>query len=136
MNLLIWQDTDSVGVKELDNQHQEIFSISNRLYDLINQSQKKEDFIAVLNELNNHVSQHFSTEEKYFDLYQYDQGIFHTKLHQFYSQRMDDFLKKIEENFTPDLILEMTNFMKIWWINHIDIEDKKYSQYFNQQGLY
>jgi len=136
MNLLIWQDIDSVGVKELDDQHKEIFSIANRLYDLVDQSPTKEDFIPVLNELNGHALLHFSTEEKYFDLYQYDQKIFHTKSHQAYTQKMNQFLEEINHNFSTELVVQITDFMKNWWINHIDIEDKKYSQYFNQNGLY
>lgn len=136
MKLLIWQDIDSVEVKELDNQHKEIFSIANHLYDLANQLKTKEDFMPVLNELKSHVLLHFSTEEKYFDLYQYDQKISHTKLHQAYTQKINQFLEEINQNFSVELLFQMTDFMKIWWINHIDNEDKKYSKYFNQQGLY
>ena len=136
MQLLVWQDTDSVGVKELDDQHKEIFSVTNRFYDLMSQSKTKEDFKLILDELIKNIIDHFATEEKYFDLYQYDQKISHTRLHQTYLQKINQFSKEIDQNFNIELLLQMADFMKNWWIHHIDNEDKKYSQYFNQQGLY
>lgn len=136
MQPLIWQDSDSVGVKELDDQHKEIFSIGNHLYDLVSRSETKENIESVLNDLSKSVFHHFSTEEKYFDLYQYDQKILHTKLHQAYAQKMDQFSEQIKQNFSLDLMNEIINFTKSWWINHIDNEDKKYSKYFNQKGLF
>lgn len=135
MALLIWTKENSVGVEEFDNQHQKLFSIINNLYDLMTKSKAQEEIQAVLQELIDYAKYHFNTEEKYFDSYQQPDKDVHISYHRAYEKRVSDFMTESKKESGFVISYEILNFLEDWWFKHINLEDKKYSGFFNKNGL-
>jgi len=132
---LTWQPIYSVNIKEIDEQHQKIFSIINNLFEIKNnQSQASIDLIV--KELKDYGSYHLETEEKYFKLFNYPDTKFHIAQHNGYRNKVLDFESKINESNDDILIInELTEFLKNWWLYHIQNTDQQYSAFFNSKGL-
>jgi hemerythrin len=136
MGLITWTQENSVGVKELDLQHQKMFSIINNLYELMSQSKAQEKIDVVFKELVEYANYHFSTEEKYFDIYNYEGKIKHTESHNFYKAKINEFIEKSKVESGTVISYQVLDFLEDWWMKHINNEDKGYTQCYNSQGLY
>ena len=136
MATINWTEEYSVGVKELDRQHQNLIAIINRLQALYKDNKfAKTDAEPIFKELFDYADYHFGTEEHYFDLYNYPKKDDHIKIHNLYRQKMNDLKEKYENDPKAEILFEISNFLNEWWIWHINHTDKEYTQYFNANGL-
>lgn len=135
MPLFNWTEENSVGVEEIDNQHKKIFSIINNFYDLMSQSKAQEEINNILNQLNEYAKFHFETEEKYFEQFNYENKEEHTKLHQRYNEKINKFVESANNDGATIASFGILDFLEDWWLNHINIEDKGYTECFNSHGL-
>ena len=67
MALLQWSDALSVGVVEIDRQHQKLVTMINDLNDAMRAGKGKDALGKTIAELIAYAATHFKTEEKYFD---------------------------------------------------------------------
>lgn len=133
--LITWNDSYSVGIMEMDNQHKQLISILNELYDAM-QSQKTGDIIGqIINRLVSYTKTHFSNEEDYMRRNSYPDFAKHIKEHNAFTKKVMDFKDEYDSGRTS-LSVGVTSFIKDWLMNHICVNDKKYGSYFNSQGLY
>lgn len=134
MGLIKWDDSFSVKVTEIDQQHQKLILMINDLNDAMKQGKGKEILGKIVNELATYATTHFKTEEKYFDQFAYPDTSTHKKTHAAFVQNVSDF-KRGFDNGKLSLSIEVMNFLGDWLQNHIKGTDKKYSQFFNEKGL-
>ena len=66
MVFMNWDESLSVHVKKIDDQHKKLIHIINRAHDT-NLLEDREEGDKILNELLEFTRVHFSTEEKYFE---------------------------------------------------------------------
>jgi hemerythrin len=71
MKSLEWKDSYSVGVKALDEQHMNLFSLINQMRSAITNQDLPDEIANLLTELENYVHQHFLTEESLLEKYDY-----------------------------------------------------------------
>jgi len=136
MALITWNDKYSVGVKELDGQHQKLVSIINLLFGLyLAHKFAKADAEPVFKELFDYADYHFSTEEHYFQVYNYPKKDEHINIHNIYRKKMTELKNKYDQDNDPKVLFEISNFLNDWWIWHINNVDKEYTHYFNANGL-
>lgn len=132
--LLQWDQIYSVNVAEIDDQHKKIFEIINAVAEAKKNGDSK-FFSLIIKEMEDYSIYHFSTEEKCFVKFDYSQKDTHIKMHQFFIAEV----KKIKNSKIKDVKKsagEALEFLKNWWLDHIQREDMKYSDFFNQHGLY
>ena len=68
INKFVWDDSFSVEVAEMDEQHKHFFSIVNEIYDLIlGGDVQREKLIFHVTDLGNYAAYHLSTEEALFN---------------------------------------------------------------------
>ena len=134
MPLVYWDNSYSVNVNEIDNQHQKLFDLINNLYDAMKKGSGKEILPSIINELYEYVEKHFSTEEKYFDRFNYPESETHKIEHYNFLKKVTEFKKGYEENQLA-LTVDVITFLQNWLVTHIKVVDKKYSQFFNENGL-
>lgn len=136
---LEWSDEKfSVKVDEIDEQHKKLFSFINRLDNLIKSDRSREELAVILNEMNEYAQYHFSTEEKYFDKFDYPESDEHKARHHQYEVKIAEYKERLGNLENADLIdfmYEVLDFLQDWWIGHILHEDMKYSKFFNDHGL-
>jgi len=134
MALFEWREEYSVNVDEIDQQHKKLIQMINDLHTAMKEKKAKDVIEDVLKRMESYVEEHFNTEEKYFDKFDYPEAEEHIQEH-------DQFVEKVEE-FIEDymdgkmmLSMKLINFLKDWLTNHIKGTDQKYSEFFNEHGL-
>jgi hemerythrin len=129
-----WNSINSVNVKEIDIQHKILISIINRLDDVKNTG-NLEAIRGFLDELKDYAAFHFATEEKYFAQFNYPATVEHKTEHTVYVEKINEFEKKYESE-GPTVLSEILDFLRGWWLNHINSTDMQYSEFFNDHGLF
>ena len=136
----VWDDSYSVQIQEIDEQHQEFFGIINSIYDLLEKENiTNANLIAAAAKLGDYAHYHLSTEEEYFQEFDYPEAAAHIKEHDMFRQKMMGYMDKAETD-GPDLdvkglVEEIATFAKDWLSGHIFTVDKKYIECFHQHGL-
>jgi hemerythrin len=134
MALIQWNDSLSVGIVEIDRQHQRLVAMINELHDAMRQGKGKDILGKIINGLVTYAGTHFKTEEKYFDQFQYPEATTHKKEHSDFTQKVAEFKGKFDTGQAV-LSLEIITFLSNWLQHHINVIDKKYGPFFNQKGL-
>lgn len=131
---LEWDEMYSVGVEELDSQHQRMFKVINELLEAIETNTPKEHLGEIIDSLIKYKIFHFATEEKYFKEFNYSEAEDHIKKHREFNERLTTIKEKYDD-YTIEFAFELINFLEDWLINHLMTVDKKYIPCFHEHGL-
>ena len=131
---LVWRDEYSVGVKELDVQHQIIIQFINELNDTERLRNAPDEVDRILDRLTEYVITHFALEEEYMERFDYEALEDHLEKHIHYIETIAD-LTQDQVDQKDKVYEELMGFLNQWWTNHILKADKKYSKTFNDNGL-
>ena len=134
MALFVWNDSYSVSVKIIDEQHKKLIDLINDLHDAMLEGKAKERAGAIIDELIKYTVIHFSTEEKYFDEFNYPETAEHKKIHKEFVDKVSNF-KRDFENGKIMLSMEIMKFLMDWLSSHIKGTDKKYTSFLNKNGI-
>ncbi|MEI7596451.1 MAG: bacteriohemerythrin [Bacteroidota bacterium] len=133
--LMTWSDSDfSVKVEEIDAQHKKLVDLINDLYSAFQKGQAKNILGDILNELINYTANHFATEEKYFAQFAYPEAEIHIDLHKKLVESVLAFKADFETG-KATVSYDLMNFLKDWLVGHIQGTDRKYSEWFKNNGL-
>ena len=125
-----WQNSYSVGIKLVDDQHQELIKLTNKLFIncMAGREQSRTAFMDTIREAIDYVGYHFSTEEKIMERVNYPDTAAHIKEHkEFVKQvliKVDDF--KAGRITAP---LSFVYFLRDWILHHVAVNDKKMGDY-------
>jgi hemerythrin len=134
MALMTWDSTLSVGVKEIDTQHQKLVELINKLHDGMSSGKSHEVMGDILQELAKYTVYHFGAEEKYMQKFAYPEYPAHKKEHDALLKQVTDFKTQFDSG-KKGISMELMDFLKKWLLNHIKGTDKKYTKFFNDHGL-
>lgn len=129
-----WKEEYSVGVKEIDDQHKELVNLIFRLFTAINEKKAKEQLSEILIELIEFSDTHFSTEEKYFEEFDYENKEEHIDEHRKFTVKVIDFNEKHKNNEIA-ISFELIDFLEDWLLDHLIEMDQKYVKCFAKHGL-
>jgi len=136
MDFIIWDQSFSVGVKLIDEQHKKLFGMINKLHKTVKNinSWEAEPLENIILDLAAYVDFHFKTEEKYFAEFGYEKTEEHTAQHNFYEEKVRDFKRQYDER--GEIVGgEVLVFLEDWIKGHIKVKDKEYTKCFNEHGL-
>lgn len=133
MAFIKWKAEYSVKVKEIDEQHKEVVETINKAHEAVNDSADLEEIKQVLNDLVGLVRTHFSTEEKYFEEFNYEETDEHVEEHIKLTEKVLEFYNRFEAG--EDIIKELLDFLKEWLEDHLITMDQKYVKCFQEHGL-
>jgi hemerythrin-like metal-binding protein len=130
-----WTEKFSVGVRELDQQHQQLIKMLNRLIATQGTIATHSETISdILMAMTRYAQTHFKTEERLMEAYGYP-GLEEQKM------QHRDFRKKTVEfstattlgiNQVPEALLE---YLVDWLGHHIIEDDMKYRSFFRDKGV-
>jgi len=132
---MAWNEKMSVGVKQLDTDHQKLVDMVNKLYDGISSGKGKASLGPVLDDLIGYTKTHFAREEAFFAKSGYPIAIAHKKEHDDLTKQVIDLQAKYMAGADGVLTLHVMNFLKNWLITHIQGSDKKYGPHLNSHGI-
>lgn len=130
-----WNDTFKVDVKVIDEQHQQLFDLINKLYIDMQESQSNESVVKTIKELKNYTIYHFTEEEKLMRDSNYSDLEQHIQIHKNMVQKIQDFQKEYE-NGNPLVHYEILSFIGNWLTAHIMGVDRKYMNHFEKHGIH
>jgi len=125
-----WQNSYSVGVKPIDEQHMELIRLTNKLFNSCMAGQDKVNtaFLNAVHEAVDYTGYHFGTEEKMMERIKYPDYARHKQEHA-------DFVRevyiKVDEYKSGKMLapLHFVYFLRDWVLHHIAVSDKKLGDY-------
>lgn len=121
-----WDDSLSVNIGPLDEQHKMLISLIQSLQ----QNSEQEHLSKCLDELIDYCGFHFNDEENYMKHCNYPDLENHMKIHQEFSRKITQMVKDFEKNSLTSATI--TTFLIDWLLNHIKKIDKQYSLHAQQ----
>ena len=134
MAFFVWDDSYSVGIKSIDNQHRNLIELTDRLHEAMKMGKGNEVIGGILSSLIEYTVTHFSDEEKLMRTAGYPAYPAHHQIHEDLVRQVKDFQQKFLSGNTL-LNVELMTFLKTWLINHIKGEDKKYGPSLIAKGM-
>ncbi|HVN47704.1 MAG TPA: bacteriohemerythrin [Bacteroidota bacterium] len=134
MSLILWDNTFSVHIKEIDEQHKKLVNLINSLYDAMKAGKGKEVLHHILDELIDYTKNHFSKEEKMMGQYGYPTAALHKMEHDKFTKKVLTMQNDLEKG-NAVLSMDVLQFLKDWLLQHIQKTDKQYSPFLNSKGV-
>lgn len=133
MPKILWQDTFSVGIPTLDQHHQHLATLINRLSEFGSGEGNSEPVDEILSALVQYAMYHFEHEEKLMASLDYPRLDKHRLEHtQFF-----EVITETSYGATLGIIdiSHLSDYLVRWWKNHILHEDMQLKPYFAARGL-
>ncbi len=128
MDAIEWDDSYSVGVPELDEQHKNLFRIVNTMFSTEDLSVNSKVITDLMAEMAEYASVHFETEERYMSECKYPGLANQIRAHDVFRKKVDE-LRSLHTAENKNMPSEMIRFLYEWLVNHIMFCDKKYMPY-------
>jgi hemerythrin len=125
-----WNSYYSVGEPSLDAQHQQIIEMINNLFTEVQESSESQSVKSILDRLVQYTFDHFKHEEEIMEEVGYPALQAHRELHDKMRQRTLDLRMHWNDVAAHDLL----HFLKVWWLEHIQDEDKRYAPHLQAVG--
>jgi hemerythrin-like metal-binding protein len=131
--LIVWSKSYSVGVSQMDQEHQRLVDLINKLYAAMRAGKSSAAIGSILDELVGYTVTHFANEEKLMQESGYA-GLDEQKREH---KALVDQVSVIQQKYRTGTALgqEVMNFLKNWLNGHIQGSDKKYGPVMNKKGI-
>ncbi|MBN2062410.1 MAG: bacteriohemerythrin [Deltaproteobacteria bacterium] len=128
---IVWNESLKVGVKEIDEQHKELFEYSNVLMNAIKERREQNEVEKVVSFLNEYVKNHFRDEEKIMQEHNYPFLSFQKEQHENfikYFKKVQNELKEMKES-RAYLMFRIRLLVVDWLVNHTYKEDRHFGRF-------
>ena len=120
-----WQENSNTDIALIDEQHKGIVSIINTLYYMVGMGKGNNKlYLRIIDTLTNYSSIHFTTEEGMLEAYGFKDLEKHKALHK--KLLLD--MERVRHNTMNDS-QPLLEFLKKWWLEHINEQDMLYAPY-------
>ena len=121
---IIWQEKNNTGIALIDEQHRGIVSIINSLYFLTTKGMCNDTLCSFVSDTMKDYSRiHFITEERFLQEAGYPGLEEHIEIHKRLARETE---RMEQEALREKDIKPFLNFLKKWWLQHINEEDMLY----------
>jgi hemerythrin len=133
MSLIQWTDQMSVGHEILDEDHQVLVGLLNRMHDAKQAGAAREKLCPILDELIDYAQVHFAREETLFDRLDYANAEGHKRQHAVLTKKAGDLRERFSETGAEVLGAITLDFLKNWLQRHILVTDMEYARLFEKR---
>jgi hemerythrin-like metal-binding protein len=131
-----WDESLSVGIELIDEQHKMLIERTNAIAEAVDMKRGLEKIIQTLNFMIEYTEFHFSAEEKVMMDNDYPKYTDHRKLHEDFKTRLNQMVQDFEEEgATSDLSEEITSYLTSWLVNHIKGIDTELGKILREKGF-
>lgn len=125
MSAIQWTNRYSVGVTQLDEQHQKILELINSLAQCMVSDQCQQAVPHVLNEMHSYILEHFGLEERLLLKVRYPRFNEQRDSHNGFIKQFSNFCAEVDGG-GKETIQSLLDFLTNWWDSHILREDMGY----------
>ena len=129
MAIVTWDDSLSVKMNDIDDQHKKLFVLINEVHQAMSTGKGNEIMGHVMGELLKYTRDHFAYEEKMLKRIGYPKLAEHHKVHVYLTDQVNQLNEKIKAG-KPLSPISVSNFLKDWLKSHILKVDMHYSKYY------
>ncbi|GHV69341.1 hypothetical protein AGMMS49928_11240 [Spirochaetia bacterium] len=130
----LWDDSLSIGIKKIDDQHRQLFDAVNNLIDAVEQGRGKDELKKALDFLTNYTVTHFADEEEIQKQYGYPDFENHHRIHESFKKMAVALAKEFLEAGTNEaLVKEVKRKFGDWLVTHIKGQDSKLGVFISQK---
>lgn len=130
-----WDESLSVGIPEIDIDHQRFLRLINELNEAIITRMEREKIRTCMRSILEDAYCHFAHEEALFKEWGYPEAAEHSRKHEQMILVMNKIMGRFEHNCTEYELIEAGLNVKAALINHLLTEDMKYRDYFQQLSI-
>lgn len=126
-----WKDRYKLNIEEIDKQHQKLFEIGARVYDLTRLDSaydRYDEIMEVIQELLDYTQYHFKYEEELLEKYKYQHLATHIKEHNYFVGKIKSLLSRDIDEAQMETLQDIVDFLSEWISTHIMFEDRKYTE--------
>lgn len=131
MQFVKWEEKYSVGIDEIDQQHQELFRILNEVFGAFGKA-SKEELNLTLSNMMDYAAFHFETEEPYYQ--KHPDFKKHQHEHDIFKNKTVTFRDSLKESAAQDVDQNVLNFLLAWLQKHILETDIKFFNDMKKMG--
>lgn len=132
--LIEWGEKYILGITTIDKQHKILVDIINQLYSAFIDGTSSIIIGNIIKKLIEYTDYHFGEEEKVFEIINYEESPEHKKEHASFVEKIKSF-ETDSENGSFSISQNLLDFLKQWLLNHILEKDKRYIEFFKQNGI-
>ena len=125
MKKIVWDDSFSVGIEELDKQHKQIVGVINRLIDEPKEGFDPDEVAKILDELTKFAHYHFKMEEQLLAEHGYPDLHTQQDEHKEFRIELANLCMDSMKNHTI-IPINVLLYLREWWTDHILVKDMKY----------
>lgn len=134
MAIFAWNESYSVSVRQLDDQHKKLFEIINALAEATNSGKGDIAVRDTVEQLAVYTRTHFLQEETLMRRSGYPGLITHQAQHHKLMADVEQYKRALEEGRSAGPV-SLLNFVRQWLVHHIRESDKAYSAHLNAHGV-
>lgn len=127
--MIQWSEEYRLGLKDIDEQHKNLFAIANKAYELLKNElrlDKYDQILEILDELRDYTATHFSQEEQYMASIGYPKLLSHKVQHSDFIEKISNVdLNSVDAN-QDEYLFDLLDFFADWLMNHILKTDRMY----------
>lgn len=135
MPLMTWDDSFSVGVRALDDQHKGLVKTLNALHAAMLGGKSRSAAGPLLDTLVRYTREHFATEEELMNRTRYPELARHQEEHRNLTQEVQEYLRRFQ-NGEATVSMDLLKFLQGWLMHHILHQDREYGPWLNQHGVF
>jgi len=132
-----WTERYSVSIPEIDEQHQQLFALMNQAADAVENLNCAKAVTVLLPKLVDYTDYHFKTEEQKMSDHAYPAADIHRAQHDAFRERLNEMATRAagaDEGERAALMLELTNLVHNWLVNHIGTVDRELAEHVSRKG--
>ncbi len=128
MEFFKWKDSFSVGINELDRQHQSFLEGLNDCFSKASDNKQARVDASLIERLKAYATEHFRFEEALMRKLEYKDLQHQKGQHEFFVSQIAE-LEKAHSAGSGTSIQSVLSFLRDWFLEHILSEDKKFAAY-------
>ena len=129
MTEVAWSEKLSVGIQQVDDEHQNLVAVLNQLDEAMRTGKGTRVMSEILAQLIQYTQIHFNSEEELMLECQYPKLKLHQAQHRQLVQKVVKYQQKFEKS-GKRITKEMMEFLNYWLTNHILVDDMAFGQFY------
>jgi hemerythrin-like metal-binding protein len=134
MASLIWNNSCTVGVQAIDNQHGILLDALNELRGALIHGAECGTVRVMLTKVTELMRLHVESEERLLALYEFPGLAAHRAEHQRLLGRLAQFDARFEQRQTAS-VYELVEYLRKWFTNHTGVSGQKYGPWLQKCGV-